>query len=89
MLLTTYTPNDDSKCVVDLIDYHVNVLAQFQDIVEKIGGKGNFVGCLSVRMNLGEFPVICLGRYEAIFKRVYIHQEYVDSQKEMSDCSKK
>ena len=45
------------------------MIPQFQDIVDKSGKKGNFGGWLSVRMNLGERPVICLGQYEAIFKK--------------------
>ena len=62
-------PNDDSNYVVDLAQYHVDTLPQLQDIVDKSGKKGNFGGWLSVRMNLGERPVICLGQYEAIFKQ--------------------
>ena len=69
MLLTTHTPNDDSKNVVDLVEYHVNMLLQFQDIVEKISEKGHFGVWLSVRMNMGEIPVICVGQYEAILKQ--------------------
>ena len=69
MLLTTHIPNVDSNDVVDLVDYHVITLPQFEYIVDKIGRKGNFGGWLSVRMKLGEHPFICLGQYEAIFKQ--------------------
>ena len=67
-MLTTHIPNDDSNGVVDLVEYHFNPLPQFQDIVDKIGEKGNFVGWLRISMKLGESPVICLGQYDEIFK---------------------
>ena len=51
-------PNDNFNHVVDFVKYHVNTLSQFQDILDKIGEKGNFGGWLSVRMKLGELPVI-------------------------------
>ena len=35
-----------------LVEYHVNMLPQFQDILEKIDEKGNFGDWLSIRMNL-------------------------------------
>ena len=67
-MLTIHIPNDNSNYVHDFLEYHVNMLPQFQYIVDKIGDKGNFGGWLSFRMNLGERPVICLGQDEAIFK---------------------
>ena len=69
ILLTTHIPNDESNDIVDLVEYHFNMLPQFQYIVDKIGERRNFGGWLSVRMNLGERPVICLGQHEAIFKQ--------------------
>ena len=51
-------PNDDSNYVVDFVNYHVNTLPKFQDILDKVDKKGNFGGWLSVRMKLGERPVI-------------------------------
>ena len=51
-----------------MVEYHVDMLPQFQDIVDKSGEKGNFGGWLSVRMNMGELPVVCLGKQEEIFK---------------------
>ena len=66
MLLTTHIHSNDSNYVVDLVEYHVNTIPQFQYILDKIGEKRNFGGWLSVRMNMWERPVICLGRYEAI-----------------------
>ena len=62
MLLTTHISNDDFNDVVDLVEYNFNMLPQFQDIVDRIGEKGNFGSWLSVRMKLGERPVICLGQ---------------------------
>ena len=69
MMLTTHIPNDYSNDVVDLLDYNVVTLPQFQDIVDKIGKKGKFGDWLSARMKLGERPVIFLGQDEAIFKQ--------------------
>ena len=51
-----------------MVEYHVDTLPQFQDIVDKSGETRNFGGSLSVRIKLGERLVICLGQYEAIFK---------------------
>ena len=62
-------PNDDSNDVVDLVEYHVDTLPQFQDVVNKSGEKVNFGGWLSVWMKLGEHPVICLGQDGAICKQ--------------------
>ena len=45
------------------------MLPQFQDIVDKSGKKGNIGGWLSVRMKLGERPVIFLGKYGEILKQ--------------------
>ena len=63
-----YNTNAESNGVIDIVEYHVNPLPQFQDIVDKSGEKGNAGGCLSVRMKLVERPVICLGKHGEIFK---------------------
>ena len=65
----TQSPNYKSNYVVDLVQYHVNTLPYFQDILEKSGEKVNFRGWLSIRMKLAERPVICLGQDESIFKQ--------------------
>ena len=52
-----------------MVEYHVDTLPQFQDIVYKGGEKGKFGGWLSNIMKLGERPVICLGQDEAILKQ--------------------
>ena len=62
-------PNDDSDDVVDMVEYHVDTLPAFQDIIDASGEKGKYGGWLSVRMQPGERPVICLGQDEAIFKQ--------------------
>ena len=56
------------------------MILYFQDIVDKSGKKGNVGGWLSVRMNLGERPVICLGKYTEIFKQ-YIFTKKMWAQK--------
>ena len=48
VLITTHIPNEESNDVVDLLDYPVNTLPQFQYTVDKIGKKVNFGGWLSV-----------------------------------------
>ena len=63
-----YNPNDNSNDGIDMVEYHVGTLPQFQDIAYKSGEKGNFGCLLSVRMNLEEFLVICLGQDEVILK---------------------
>ena len=55
-----------------MVEYHVDTIPHFQDIVDKSGEKGDFGGWLSVKMKLGELPVIYLGQDEAIFKRYII-----------------
>ena len=45
------------------------MILYFQDIVDKSGKKGNVGGWLSVRMKLGERPVVCSGQYDTIFKQ--------------------
>ena len=52
-----------------MLEYHIDTLPQFQDIVEKRGKKGRFGGWLSNIMKLGDKPVICLGQDEAILKQ--------------------
>ena len=68
MQLTTHILNDKFNYFVDLLQYYVNTIPQFQYIVDKIGEKVNFEGWLSVRIKLVERPVFCLGQDEAIFK---------------------
>ena len=46
-------PNYKSNDVVNFVEYHVDTLTQFKDIVEKFGKKGKFGGWLSFNMNLG------------------------------------
>ena len=74
--------NDDSNDAIDLVEYHIDVLPQFQDIVDESGKKGKFEGCLIINMNLGERPVICLGQDEEIFK------QYIFTKK-ISACPKR
>ena len=61
-------PNKKYNDFFNWVEYHVDTLPQFQDILDKSGKKGNFGGWLIVRMKLRELPVICLGQDEAIFK---------------------
>ena len=53
-----FNPNDGSNNVVDSVDYRVATLPNFQGIVGESDEKGNFGSWLSVRMSLGELPVI-------------------------------
>ena len=64
-----FNPNDYSNDVVDLVEYHVDILTQFQYIVDKSGKKRNFGGWLRVSIKLIERPLFCLGQYEAVFKQ--------------------
>ena len=41
----------------------------FQDIIDVSVPKGKYGGWLSVQMNKGKCPVICMGQDEAIFKQ--------------------
>ena len=45
------------------------MLQHFQDIVDKSGEKGKFIGGLSVRINMVERPVICVGPDWSILKQ--------------------
>ena len=63
-----WNPNEKYNDVVDLVEYHVDTLPQFQYIVYKSGEKGNFGGWLGISTKLRESPLIFLGQYEAIFK---------------------
>ena len=54
-----------------MVEYHVNVIPQFQDILDRSGERVDFGGWLSVRINLVEFPVIFLGQDEQIFKNYF------------------
>ena len=63
-----------------MVEYHSDILSQFQGIVEKSGEKGKFGGCLGIRMNLGECPVICFGQEKSIFKQ-YIFTKKMWNQK--------
>ena len=47
-----------------MVEYHVEILPEFQDILDKRYEKGNFGSWLRIRMNLGERRVICVGQYE-------------------------
>ena len=49
-------PNDESNGFFELVEYHVSIQPQFEDIVNKNGEKGHFGGLLSVRMKLVERP---------------------------------
>ena len=51
-----------------MVEYHVDTLPHFQYILDKSGDEGKFGGWFSVKMELGELSVICLGQDEAIFK---------------------
>ena len=62
-------PNDYSNDVVDMLEYHVDTLPQLQVVLEKSGKKGTFGGWLSIRVKLGERPVIYLGQDKAILKQ--------------------
>ena len=64
-----YNTNAESNGVIDIVEYHVNPLPQFQDIVDKSGEKGNVGGWLSIRMNLGKRPFVCLGQDKALFRQ--------------------
>ena len=50
------------------------MLPKFKYVVDKIVEKGNFGGWLSVRMKLGERPVICLGPDQAILKHYILNK---------------
>ena len=52
-----------------MIDYNIDTIPQFQYIVVKSGEKVEFKGWMSIRMKPGEYQVICLVQYEAIFKQ--------------------
>ena len=67
-----YISYDNTSAAIGTVEYHVNRLAQFQNIIDKSGEKWNFEGCLSVSMKLGERPVICLGQDEAIIKQYIV-----------------
>ena len=49
-----YNTNAESNGVIDLVEYHVNALPKFHDILDKSGRKVFFGGWLSVSMKLGE-----------------------------------
>jgi hypothetical protein len=60
-------PNANEEA--DMVEYHVDALPKFQEIVDASGERGKYGGWLSVRMNPGERPVVCIGQDEAIFKQ--------------------
>lgn len=60
-----YTTNEG----IEMVEYHVDTLPKFQDIIDASGERGKYGGWLSVRMETGERPVVCIGQDEAIFKQ--------------------
>ena len=56
-------PYIHSNAIVEMVEYHIDTLPIFQDILDTIALKG---GWLIVRTDKGEHPVICMVQDEAI-----------------------
>ena len=60
-------PNIYSNAVVKMVEYHIDTLPIFQDIIDTSWLKVKYGGWMSVQMNEGERLVICMGQDEAIW----------------------
>ena len=61
-----------------MIEYHVDMLPQFQYILDKNGKIGKFGGWLRVSTTLVENPVIFLGQDKEIFKHNIITRKMLN-----------
>ena len=59
------------NAVVEMVEYHINILSIFQDSLNNSVPKGKYVGWLNVRTNKGKHPVICMEQDKAIFKQYF------------------
>ena len=68
--------NSYYNTVDKMLEYHINTLPIFQDILDAIGSKGKYGGWIIVRINKGKLPVICMVQDEYILK-IYIFPKKV------------
>ena len=71
-------PNSYSNVVVGMVEYHINTFPIFQDILDASRPKVKYGGWMSVRMNKGEQPVLCMVKDGAIFKQYIFSKESVE-----------